>query len=681
MPLTGENLLQVRRLHIQYLVSSHHPSPESVKARLDETVTKDLPDLLSNVAERLFPLSDTTVLLIRRLEIDVDVNAAWERDQLARRWAVQIIRSLDVIQQGDADGENVLRFANRATYLAWFLRDLAQGYAWGKWYYEPFEGLRMLPTSAAQCTAICEQPSTGLAALVQLPSNELAKVLRVLTTQDTRRVLDSIASEGQNQGEDRCLHALWTAWETAQLGPLQASEEWHNALSLYLGVCRDALELSGPTLRTTALALLRLARRLVSGSAFQGKTLLAALTAGDTANLYITAGAGDAEVLLPLLHCPPQQVKEVGGTILSRYKGQVVNEPVMATGQRYTSFGSLFLLLPFLDVLPLEKAAYDWPGAGDTPAVALLRFLIFLKCCGQANAQRVFFDPLVRDLMGIDPALSPLAVTHWHAHISQAKLEAFLKELSICHYECGAMSGQILALVRATLPGGAAAVLVDCYRGVWLTAIHYQKSRLDGLEERLQGWLSQDEMDGSLAGASPATMLTDPGSLHRGGPLRSPRACCQILFTEGFFAETLRSAFPYVKLEERHSLAAVQMVEEDATLKETLTRLDKLPSDLSHLSMPTSFRISRSFDLALSVAAQGVMRALAWRLPGFARSGLPYLYGNFLDISGSVQDEPARRVVRVGRPPLNIVLGVTGMAHKTYQVSWLDERPFALFQE
>jgi hypothetical protein len=686
----GENLLQVRRFRVQYLVSSNHPSPESVKARLDEAATKDLAGALSTALERLFPASDPGVLLIRRLEIDVDVNAAWEGDQLARCWAKQIIRSLDVIQQDETDGENVLRFASRTAYLARFLLDLAQGCAWGKWYYEPFDGLRMLPTSAALRTAICEQPATGFAALVQLPANELEKVLRVLTAQDARRILESIASDGQNKDEDRCLQALWTAWETAQLGPLQASEEWHNALRLYLDVCRDGLELSGPTLRTTALALLRMARRLVSDSTAHGAALLAALTTGDIANLYTTAGASDAEVLLPLLRCSLKRIKEAGNIILSRYTGQVVNESEIANDQKYTSFGGLFLLLPFLDVLPLEKAAYDWPDAGDTPAGALLRFLIFVKCCGQASAQRVFFDPLVRDLMGIDPALSPLAVARWHARISQAKLEAFLKELSIWHYECGAISGQLLTLAYATLPGRAAAVLLDCHRGVWLTALSYQPSRLDRLVERLREWFSQDEMDESLAGASPGpsinrgpTTLADQGSLRSGeGGGMEPWACpCQILFTEGIFAETLRSAFPHINIGERHSPAAIQIAEEDTHLKETLTRLDKLPSDLCHLSMPTLFRISRPFDLALSVLAQGVMRAFAWRLPGFARSGLPYLYSNFLDISGSVEDEPARRVVRVGRPPLNIVLGVTGMAHKTYQVSWLDERPFALFQE
>ncbi|PYS76797.1 MAG: hypothetical protein DMF66_12790, partial [Acidobacteria bacterium] len=69
------------------------------------------------------------------------------------------------------------------------------------------------------------------------------------------------------------------------------------------------------------------------------------------------------------------------------------------------------------------------------------------------------------------------------------------------------------------------------------------------------------------------------------------------------------------------------------------------------------------------------------RLPGFATSGLAYLFGNFLDFAGSLEDEEARRVVRVGRPPLNLVLMLTGMNRSSYRLNWLDERPFVLFQE
>jgi len=37
--------------------------------------------------------------------------------------------------------------------------------------------------------------------------------------------------------------------------------------------------------------------------------------------------------------------------------------------------------------------------------------------------------------------------------------------------------------------------------------------------------------------------------------------------------------------------------------------------------------------------------------------------------------------VRLGRPPLHLILTMTGMLRKVYRLSWLDDRPFALFPE
>jgi hypothetical protein len=99
------------------------------------------------------------------------------------------------------------------------------------------------------------------------------------------------------------------------------------------------------------------------------------------------------------------------------------------------------------------------------------------------------------------------------------------------------------------------------------------------------------------------------------------------------------------------------------------------------LTLRASFKIARRLDLALRIVAQQLLRTVAWRLPGFARSNLPYLSRNFLDFSASMEEDPARRVVRLGRPPLHLVLNMTGMTRQSYRLSWLDERPFALFQD
>ena len=116
-------------------------------------------------------------------------------------------------------------------------------------------------------------------------------------------------------------------------------------------------------------------------------------------------------------------------------------------------------------------------------------------------------------------------------------------------------------------------------------------------------------------------------------------------------------------------------------LAETLSRLDRLESELAFLALPKPFSGSRRADLSFSLMAHGLLRALARRLPGFSRSTLPYLYTNFLDFGASVEVEEGSYLVRLERPPLHIVLNMTGMARNRYRLSWLDERRVELYQE
>lgn len=643
--------LHVRQFRAQYLISSQHPSPESVRARLDEAVLKSLPQALSNVVSQLFSITESSIWLIHRLVLEIDVNAALDREQVARRWARQITRAFSRVLRDGEDGQNVVRFESRDAYLARFLVDLADGCAWGKWYYATFDGLRVLPVSAAIRTAICDDPGTGLSALQKLPVNGLKSVLRVLAGEDARRILDSVGQGPLAGDEMRCFHTLWECWGMPELEPWRGAGEWRNALQLYVGACRTSKEVSGSTLRAAALALTRLARRLISDSMSQRERLLSALCSGDLASLYITAGSNDAEILAPLTRCPPHWIQEISGILLSRRSGNVTHEPAKAATYRHTPFGGVFLLSPFLDALPVEEATNDWPEPENSTASALVRFLLLAKCCGHANADRFFCDGVVRDLMGIRPPLSVTDVARWQTRISWTALERFLQRIGTWQRECGAVGGHTLALSRISLRGRPVAVIVDCQRGVLLFAASYHSGGPDRAVERVREWLYSSDL--------------------------APT----VLFGEDIFARALRAAFPGVTIEEVSGSAVDRMIDEDKAVGEILARLNRMAEDFSHLALPRSFRVSRSVDLALDVAAQGLLRAFAWCLPGFARSGLPYLYDNFLDFSASIEDEPGRRIVRLGRPPLNIVLSMTGMNRKRYGLSWLDERPFALFQE
>ena len=443
---TEQSRLQIRRVQAQYLVSSAHPAPERLKARLDEAVTHSLAPTLSAMCSAWFADTDPSIWLIRRLEINVDVNAAWDRESSARAWAEQMARALSKAMQDGEDGENVVWFPNSVAFLARFLIDAAEGHAWGKWYYESFAGLRLLPTSAALRTAILDRPAIGQEALLELSTDALQKTLGALTTQDARTIVDRLAATAPAGDALRCFQAAWATWQTVIWDTGAAADEWRHALRLYLAASREHVEVGGLPLQTAVLALLRLVRCLVNGSAAHGQQLLTALTSSDLAGLYTAAGAANAEALLPLLGCPPVWVREVGHTLLARHTGLATDDKDAAPGPRATAFGGVFLLLPLLDELPLAEATRGWPHTDEAAAITLVRALLLVKCCGQERAWRAFDDPLLRDLLLLPPAISPEVLADWQAGISADHVHAFVETLAGWHSARGAVHGETLIL-------------------------------------------------------------------------------------------------------------------------------------------------------------------------------------------------------------------------------------------
>ena len=554
MPADAKNALHIGRIRTEYLVASAHRWPDRVRSRFDDAAAGSLAHNLSIAAGPLFPESDPSLWLIRRLEADLDVNASWDRERLAKQWASQIARVLAGHLEGSGDGQNVLRFDDRPAYVAGFLADLAGGSAWGKWYYSRFDGLRMLPVSAALRTAICEEPEGGADALLRLSPDELGTVLRALNAQDAHRVLASIAGDARIADGEQCLLAACDALRSGKTPSLRTAEEWNDALGLYLSVCRARKALSGPTLMTTSRSLVRFARLLSGASGSERVRIVDAVCGGVAPGLHAAMSASDAECLAPLAACPSGRVQDAAALIderCCRCCGEVGDEANEAPSVRQTLFGGIFLLLPVLAELPLEDAVRGWPEERDCPNVPLVRILIASKCFGASQAPRVFGDPLIRGLMGMPPDFPRSALRQWSQNVDRQAIERFGRTLSLARQGCGG------------------------------------------------------------------------------------RPACRT----------------------------------------TLLR------DRAHLSLVESFPLSRVLDRALTRAALTALRSFAARLPGFAHSSAEHLARNFLDFPATVEEESGSRIVRLGRPPLNLVLGMAGMTRQAYRVEWLEDRPFLLFQE
>lgn len=629
------NRLQIRRVHAKYVVSTQHPSPARLKDQLDHELRNNLPQVLSSAFSSWFSQNDPSIWFVRRLQIEVPASSG---EELSRTFTTQLGRTLSRTLSDGGEPNTVVQFSDRVSYVARFLHDLARGYAWSCWYYESFEGLRMLPTSAALRTVVSDQSEPGREALLKLSSNDLLDVMRALSRNDAGLILDNLAATSETGDEVDCCKRAWNAWQTITRGSFDGLNESQRALLLYLMSSRGQPAF-GLNLKRATQAIFCLADRLSNRSAAEREQLFSAMTGDSLAGFYKTAGS-DAEMLLPFLRCSPEWLREVIDAIGAQ---SAQNADDSGLNHCYTSFGGVFLLLPFINDLPLEQATRDWPHADDAAAISLLRFLLLVKCCGQTNSEQSFRDPLLRDLLLIPPSVSVESICEWQSAISTRDVQKFLQTLLRWQQTQGRLPGEKQILTEVVAEEQRSAVLIDAACGLWATLQPLEPDRLiDALRDPAVGLENSD----------------------------------RVLFCDPTLLEMLGAEFPAVRM-----ISLSDADPEDDQISRLVARLEKLPDDLAHLALHSRFQLSHDLDLALSLVAQNVMRAFASTLPGFGLANLSYLWSNFLNFSATLDEEPARRVVRLARPPLHVVLTRTGSTRQSYCLRWLDERPLILFEE
>jgi hypothetical protein len=218
------NTLSVDRLLNTYLVPRDHPAPEQLRQELDEVVRKHVTDSLGRALSSLLDPQDPSVWVIDTIAMDVimDVSAA-APEETAAFWARRMAESVvEIIARGE-DGDRVMRFANRAEYLAYFLRDLSAGSPWSKWHYRQFESLRSLPVGAAIREALVREPDQAEPALLHLARTGIAAVTRSLSQLDQEALLQLISPKEVPPGS-KCFEATLQQWAAAPAGEPQILE-------------------------------------------------------------------------------------------------------------------------------------------------------------------------------------------------------------------------------------------------------------------------------------------------------------------------------------------------------------------------------------------------------------------------------------------------------------------------
>lgn len=570
----SENAVSIGRWQAEYLIPRGHPAPESLKGRLDDALHRLLRETLDSTLSPLASAAGESIWLIRRLELDLSANTAADMDRATGAWARQIAGKLDRTLQAGADGENVLHFPDWAAYLAYFLGDLVEGLAWGRWFYRAFEGLRPLPVSAAARTAILDDPQAGFHALLSLPAGRLKNLVASLTEADARRVLDGL-SIGQQGPVD------FTALQEA---------------------CQRARRFSLTGERLALLVALETGREL---GHLAGPELAAAARTAAYPSPHSAGGAQPEDTLSA--DRPPR---------------------------RYTPFGGIFLLLPELNRLPLADLLAGFPELDGEDAQAALRLLLLARVGGRSRASRHFNDPVLRDIAGVSPRFTPAAASGWLNRVPRSGWARFNRVLS--ELDAGNPPAAGLGLVQVPLSGRPAVVVINLLDGAWLS--------LAGLDPiRQSHWQILRPL---LEANSAIRWFGAPELLY---------PACQLL----------RLTPP--------------ITSDSGSLQEA--RLDQVAEDLPFLLAPANWRLARPPDLSLALAAQRLIRRFSRGLSGFEQSGLAYFFSNFLDFAVGLDEEPGRRTVFMGRPPLVLVLQRAGWMRQSYHLTWGSECKYELFPE
>jgi hypothetical protein len=105
-----------------------------------------------------------------------------------------------------------------------------------------------------------------------------------------------------------------------------------------------------------------------------------------------------------------------------------------------------------------------------------------------------------------------------------------------------------------------------------------------------------------------------------------------------------------------------------------------VPDDLPHM-IDCSGTVPSRWAHLFAEAAAAALRRFARRLPGFAEASCHHLWKNFLAVSATVDRGSDRVEVTLSRPPLDLILRVSGQNHGERRWPWLDPRPFVFFSE
>jgi len=488
-----DDRLQIGRLCLNYSVTGDKETAWLARQRLDRILENSLRSKLNGVFDPLRSAGDG-LWFVQKLEIDADIDLDLSDREIMFNWSHRFAQALQNRLLDEASSE-VVYFSDYQNYLSRYVTDLTRGSASHAWYYQAFSGLRSLPVHMAILTALLQQPAAGQEALLRLSTADRARVFKRLTTSGAQRLLLELASA--HAPASTADDVLWRALigqlqQHPGMPSLDSDHAWLEALELYLHTVAQWPQYSCRRLADYCMAVLTLRHQALTLSTAAFQSLTDDCLAENLPGLYKRFPATLAERVKPLMklgHATMQlllQTMPANAELTSVKASQI--EP------RHTPNGGVFLLLTMLQELALEQWLESWPEPPVGDKQAIIRLLLLTQCLaqcqGDANTEKIFRDPVIRDLSGVPPELTARQVTAWLQALEPAQTLAAQSEYA--SWRLNRCRDRQVEVRQCLFARRRLAIVSERERGIWLFIRSYQPLRIHRLKQTLATLLPDD---------------------------------------------------------------------------------------------------------------------------------------------------------------------------------------------
>ena len=668
--------LRIRRWRSDFLIPHDCIAPERIRADLDD-IAEGLRDELVMGLAPWFSTQAGEVVLVKSLVFDCELDLNREPELLAPRWAHQFAKAL--INAVESGGDGVLRFSSSAAYRAQFIADLASGHGGFAWYYRSFAGLAALPPTGAIRTVLLEDSALGREILAALSPEVWNRLGTVLTRREALRILEELsAGESPDMAEPAALAALYR-----EHAPHLPAAPWFvTALYLFAAALRAGLSPTPDLARWVRLA----AKLPALATRTDAPALVEALQEGNMGVLVAADTERDAESWAAL--SVRSQWRSTLAEILRAEAARASDTAIPTRGEAArTVFGGLVLLLPELD----ETLSDALPPAEQASARGLAAWLVLAQCAGQGRATQFVGEAFWRDMFGVPPEIDRARLNRWLADVDATPAAARLAERAAALTRGGCFSTPLRTGGQRWL------ISVDQTSGLWCGMCpDFDSPHPNPLPEGEGDFNDLFPEGKSVVGRISASASAKSGA---GIPSSFPSTATVVGWAKAdrpcpSFSELrwARCALPILRPgfhpnppplgEGRVRGARKGSTQSPDSFASTswrarLAAARRARDDWRYLAM--DWGLPEPWQRLFTHMAQIVLRRFAYRIPGFAGASLPYVYTNFLTGPGTL--DPVSGRLQLARPPLHVLLNLTGIGRGTVRWSGPPERSFLLDYE